>query len=104
MGAQHPSGGIFDLDSKNERLTEVVRELEDSEVWNNPERAQELGRERVRLEEIVLTLNSMSRSLLDASELLEFAAEENDQETLILRMRRCFIIRRSVAMRNPVIA
>jgi peptide chain release factor 2 len=82
MGAQHPSGGIFDLDSKNERLTEVVRELEDSEVWNNPERAQDLGRERVRLEEIVLTLNSMSRSLLDASELLEFAAEENDQETL----------------------
>jgi peptide chain release factor 2 len=82
MGAQHPSGGIFDLDSKNERLTEVVRELEDSGVWNNPERAQDLGRERVRLEEIVLTLNSMSRSLLDASELLEFAAEENDQETL----------------------
>ena len=82
MGAQHPSGGIFDLDSKNERLTEVVRELEDSEVWNNPERAQDLGRERVRLEEIVLTLNSMSQSLLDASELLEFAAEENDQETL----------------------
>ena len=82
MGAQHPSGGIFDLDSKNERLTEVVRELEDSEVWNNPERAQELGRERVRLEEIVLTLNGMSQSLLDASELLEFAAEENDQETL----------------------
>ena len=82
MGAQLPSGGIFDLDSKNERLIEVVRELEDSEVWNNPERAQELGRERVRLEEIVLTLNSMSQSLLDASELLEFAAEENDQETL----------------------
>ena len=82
MGAQHRSGGIFDLDSKNERLTEVVRELEDSGIWNNPERAQELGRERVRLEEVVLTLNSMSRSLLDASELLEFAAEENDQATL----------------------
>jgi peptide chain release factor 2 len=82
MGARPPSGGIFDLDSKNERLTEVVRELEDSAVWNNPERAQELGRERARLEEIVLTLNSMSQSLLDASELLEFAAGENDQETL----------------------
>lgn len=82
MGAQPPSGGTFDLDSKNERLTEVVRELEDSGIWNNPERAQELGRERVRLEEVVLTLNSMSQSLLDASELLEFAAEENDQATL----------------------
>jgi peptide chain release factor 2 len=30
----------------------------------------------------VLTLNKMTRSLTDASELLEFAAEENDQETL----------------------
>ena len=30
----------------------------------------------------MLTLNAMSRSLQDASELLEFAAEEGDQETL----------------------
>ncbi|MDH3933667.1 MAG: peptide chain release factor 2 [Gammaproteobacteria bacterium] len=74
--------GYLDLDSKNERLTEVTRELEDPDVWNNPERAQELGKERVRLEEVVVTLNSMSQSLQDASELLEFAAEENDQETL----------------------
>jgi len=36
----------------------------------------------VRLEEVVLTLNNMTQALLDASELLEFAAEENDQETL----------------------
>jgi len=76
------SGGIFDLDSKNERLTEVVRELEQPDVWNNPERAQELGRERVRLEEVVLVLNNMSRTLEDASELLEMAADESDQETL----------------------
>jgi peptide chain release factor 2 len=81
-GAPHPSGGIFDLDSKNERLTEVVRELEEPEVWNNPERARALGKERARLEEVVLTLNKMSRTLSDASELLEFAAEEDDQETL----------------------
>ena len=63
-------------------MTEVVRELEEPEVWSNPERAQELGRERVRLEEVVGTLTNMTRSLQDASELLEFAAEENDQETL----------------------
>ncbi len=36
----------------------------------------------MRLEEVVLTLNNMSQALLDASELLEVAAEENDQETL----------------------
>ena len=36
----------------------------------------------MRLEEVVSTLNNMTRSLQDASELLEFAAEEGDQETL----------------------
>jgi peptide chain release factor 2 len=73
-----PLGGIFDLDAKRERLTEVVRELEAPDIWNNPERAQELGRERARLEEIVLTLGNMAQSLQDAGELLEIAAEEDD--------------------------
>jgi len=81
-GVPRPSGGIFDLDARNERLTEVVRELEQPDVWNNPERAQELGRERVRLEEVVLVLNNMAQTLEDASELLEMAADESDQETL----------------------
>jgi peptide chain release factor 2 len=81
-GVRLPSGGIFDLDARTERLTEVSRELEDPAVWNEPERAQELGRERARLEEVVDTLNSLSQSLVDADELLEMAAAENDQETL----------------------
>jgi peptide chain release factor 2 len=81
-GARPPSGGIFDLENKSERLTEVVRELEDPEIWNNPERAQELGRERARLEEVVLTLNRMGQALADAEELLEVAADEDDADTL----------------------
>jgi peptide chain release factor 2 len=81
-GVRLPSGGIFDLDARSERLTEVSRELEDPAVWNEPERAQELGRERARLEEVVVTLNNLSQALVDADELLEMAAAENDQETL----------------------
>ena len=65
-----PLGGIFDLDSKRERLTEVSRELEDPAIWDQPERAQELGRERARLEEIVLTLDRMTQALQDADELI----------------------------------
>jgi peptide chain release factor 2 len=75
-------GGTFDLDSKEERLTEVSRELEQPDVWNNPERAQELGRERVRLEEVVVTLNKLNQSVMDSRELVEVAAEEGDQEML----------------------
>jgi len=81
-GVTRALGGTFDLDSKEERLTEVSRELEQSDVWNNPERAQDLGRERVRLEEVVLTLNKLNQSVMDSRELVEVAAEEGDQEML----------------------
>jgi len=63
-------------------LAEVVRELEDPAVLNQPEKAQELGRERARLEEIVLLLQRMGDSLNDARDLLEMAAEEDDNETV----------------------
>ncbi|HDY97035.1 MAG TPA: peptide chain release factor 2 [Pseudomonas sabulinigri] len=71
--------GYLDYDQKHERLTEVERELEDPSVWNEPERAQNLGRERAQLAQIVETLDQMSSGLADASELLQMAADEEDQ-------------------------
>lgn len=56
-----------------------MRELEDPEVWNDPERAQALGKERSSLEMVVLTLDELSEGLGDASELLEMAVEEGDE-------------------------
>ncbi|GGI89684.1 peptide chain release factor 2 [Halopseudomonas pertucinogena] len=79
MAAPRPSGGIFDYDHKRDRLTEVERELEDPSVWNEPERAQNLGRERASLADIVGTLDDLSTGLDDASELLEMAVEEDDE-------------------------
>ncbi len=77
-----PLGGIFDYDGKRERLEEVVGELEDPEVWNKPDRAQELGRERARLEDEVKALEALDRGLGDARELLDLAREENDAGTV----------------------
>lgn len=54
--------GIFDYDAKKERLEEVNAELEQPDVWNEPERAQALGKERSSLEAIVDTLDQMSRA------------------------------------------
>lgn len=81
-GAALPLGGIFDYDSKRERLDEVIRELEDPKIWDTPERAQELGRERSRLENVVETLANLDKSLLDSADLIELAVEENDEDTL----------------------
>jgi peptide chain release factor 2 len=74
-------GGIFDYDSKAEQLVEVSRELESPAVWDDPERAQKLGQERVSLERIVTTLSSHRETLSDAKDLLELAVEEQDQDT-----------------------
>jgi peptide chain release factor 2 len=74
-------GGSFDYDGKAEQLVEVTRELESPSVWDDPERAQQLGQERASLERIVETLSSHRETLDDATELLEMAIEEQDQDT-----------------------
>jgi peptide chain release factor 2 len=76
------SGGTFEYDNKKERLDEVRRELEDPAIWSLPDKAQEFGRERARLEQVVDQLDRLSSGLADASALVEMAAEENDAGTL----------------------
>jgi peptide chain release factor 2 len=75
-------GGIFDYAEKKERLEEVNRELEDPSVWDNPEQAQALGRERSSLEAVVETIENMDSGLEDVEGLLELAVEEDDPDTV----------------------
>ncbi|WP_099050695.1 MULTISPECIES: peptide chain release factor 2 [Pseudomonas] len=71
--------GYLDYDQKHDRLIEVNRELEDPNVWNKPEYAQELGRERAMLAQVVETLDKMAHGLADCQDLLDMAVEENDE-------------------------
>lgn len=75
-------GGIFDYDAKSARLVEVSQILEDPNIWNDAQRAQELGRELRSLESVVLTLNNIEQNLNDTGDLFEMAREENDDDTL----------------------
>jgi len=77
-----PCGGIFDWDAKSERLHVVNAELESADVWNDPKHAQELGREKKALEDVVLTLEHIDSGLREAQELFELAREEGDSDTL----------------------
>lgn len=77
-----PLGGIFDFDARKEELEEINRELEQPDIWNDQERAQLLGKERARLEAIVLTIVKLDTALSDAAELLEMAAEEDDEDSV----------------------
>ena len=75
-------GGIFDFDSKQERLAEVNQLAEDPAIWNDAKRAQDLGRERKSLEDVVLGLTRIGQDLDDAAELFEMAQAENDDDSL----------------------
>lgn len=75
-------GGIFDYDQKKERLTEVEAELAEPRVWDNPERAQALGKERSLLEQVVTTIEDLTRGVEDCRDLIEMAAEEQDEAGL----------------------
>ena len=75
-------GGIFDFDVKSEKLEQVNAELEDPKVWEEPKRAQELGKEKKSLEAIVNTLTKIDTDLKDANDLFAMAREEADEDTL----------------------
>jgi peptide chain release factor 2 len=64
------------------RLAEVVRELEDPKIWDNPQRAQELGKEKKQLDNVVGTLTDLDARLKDGVELFELAKSEGDDATL----------------------
>ncbi|MGV6806612.1 MAG: peptide chain release factor 2 [bacterium] len=74
--------GYLDYANKKERLTEVELELADPDVWNDPERAQQLGRERSSLEGVVATIEKLDNGVSDSRELLEMAAAENDADSV----------------------
>jgi peptide chain release factor 2 len=60
----------------------VQGELENPDVWNDPERAQRLGKERARLEGIVSTVVRLDDGLVEARDLLELAGDEDDADTV----------------------
>ena len=75
--AQMNCGGIFDYDSKKTKLVEISRLLEDPAIWNDVKQAEQIGRDKKMLEDIVLTLESLEHQLNDARELFALAKEES---------------------------
>jgi peptide chain release factor 2 len=71
-------GGIFDYEHKSLRLNEVNAALENPNVWNEPKRAQELGREKKALETVVETIDHLASNLADNTELFDMSKADED--------------------------
>lgn len=72
-------GGTFDFDIKAERLVEVKRELEEPTIWDNPTKAQTLGKELSELEAVVNTIHNLEERFNEAKDWLELISEHQDQ-------------------------
>jgi peptide chain release factor 2 len=79
--ARASCGGIFDYETKASRLEEINRALEDPAAWSVAARAQELGREKRQIEDIVLTLRAVDGEARNLKDLFGLAREEEDDAT-----------------------
>ena len=81
-GLSDCSGGVFDWDIALRRLDELNARVEDPTLWNNPEQAQALSRERTRLADQVEAVRVIERERADAIEFAEMAEAEGDEASL----------------------
>ena len=69
---------FLDWDKANRRLGELNDKVEDSTLWDDPKAAQEVMRERRRLEEAIAATRKIETDLQDIVELIEMAEAEGD--------------------------
>ena len=69
---------FLDWDRAVKRLEELNAKVEDQALWNDPKAAQEVMRERRRLDEAINATRKIERERDDTVELLEMAEEEGD--------------------------
>jgi peptide chain release factor 2 len=79
-------GGIFDVDKKRARIEELNLKAAAGDFWNDNEAAQEVLKERSRLEKVVSEILGMGRELSEFQELVSLAEAEGDS-TLIEDLR-----------------
>ena len=72
----------LDWDTAQHRLEEFNARVEDPDLWNDPEAAQKLMRDRQILMDKVATYESMKQELSDNLELIELGEMEDDSEVV----------------------
>src|SRR3954452_13436059 len=69
---------FLDWERATRRLEELNTKIEDPKLWDDPKAAQELMRERQRLEHGINATRAIERELADTAELIELAEGEGD--------------------------
>jgi peptide chain release factor 2 len=87
----------LEITDKKYRLEEVLRELENPELWNNQEKAQAINKEKSTLEDIINSIEKSQSVLQDAPELLEMSEAENDTDGINACIEDIEMVEKSIA-------
>jgi peptide chain release factor 2 len=70
---------FLDWDRALRRLDELNAKVEDQSLWNDPKAAQEVMRERSRLDAAISATRAIEKECQDTAELIELAESEGDE-------------------------
>ncbi|MCY1671457.1 peptide chain release factor 2 [Novosphingobium sp. SL115] len=73
---------FLDWDRAVRRLDELNARVEDPKLWDDPKKAEEVMRERRRLEASIGTVNEIGQEMADAIEFVELGEMEGDEDTI----------------------
>ncbi|MFQ6016615.1 MAG: peptide chain release factor 2 [Kiloniellaceae bacterium] len=90
----------LDLDGAVKRLEELNRRVEDPHLWDDPENAQRVMRERTRLDQSIATYRDFEQGLEDGLTLIELGEAEDDEASVAEAEAELLKLRDAVAKRQ----
>ena len=91
------SGGIFDWDNSIRELAELNAKAEDSSLWNDAQKAQEVMRRRQDLDNRIGGILTIQTSLVDNIELIAMGEAEGDQPIVTDAEKALAALKKNVA-------
>jgi len=76
-------GGIFDVDAKQKRIKEIAIQIENPEIWNQPQVLNKYNQEKSALEKSINDYKELKQSIDDAIVLLDMAVESEHRESFV---------------------
>lgn len=77
------SGGHFDFEKKESEIKSLEEELNDPDIWNNPNKANNISKALSSKKGELLTYKSLNESIKNGFEILEMLKVESDNELLL---------------------
>ena len=91
------SGGIFDYDRALTQLDALNLKVEDLHLWNDPQTAQHIMKERDQLSTAIKHIDGIQQELDDALTLVELGELEEDEATLLEGEQQLEVLSKRVA-------